>query len=330
MYMLQLFDADDAIKPIDARLLRDGLVRIGRDPQSDWTIPDPERALSRAHCELAPTSEGLLVRSIGANGVFDEQTGARLPDLVEVPLPVPCALRMGRYTLRASPAAFGQGEGHDPTRTMILTPPIGASSAVPTDWSDASTNVPDTGESLLDAFCRGAGLDASLLSSEDPALVMERAGAVYRQMVLGVADLMGERDQARTRYNLARTTIGGSGNNPFKWAPTQRLAVDLLLSNIGSFLSGPAAIASSLHDIKRHLIASFAGYKATLRAAVAAFEPASLERATEKGSLLSNRHARQMSEVAARHEDLVAQLDGAEGSLDRAFVRAYAASEQSE
>src|SRR5207237_10407168 len=131
--------------------------------------------------------------------------------------------------------------------------------------------------SLLEAFCEGAGLDASLLSSEDPTEIMRRAGAVYRQMVLGIGDLMAERDRARGQYKLSRTTIGGANNNPFKWAPTQRLAIDLLLAGESSFLSGPAALKASFRDVKKHLVATFAGLRASLRAAVDSFAPAAVE-----------------------------------------------------
>lgn len=323
MYLLQLFDRADEVRPIDARLLREGLLRIGRDSAADWSIADPDFELSRAHCELAVVAGGLSLRALGTNGVFDDASGTRFPDAVEVAMPVPSTLRFGRFRLRASHPPHGDGE--DMERTMVLTPPLGTSTAVPDDWSDATPLAPAGGGSLLEAFCDGAGLDASLLSGDDPAEVMRRAGAVYRQMVLGIGDLMAERDRARARYQLTRTTIGGANNNPFKWAPTQRLAVDLLLAGSGRFQSGPAALQSSFQDIKRHLIATFAGLHGSLRAAIAAFAPDTLDAAAGKrATLLRTRAAAQAEEVAERHADLLAQLDRGEGgSLDHAFVAAY-------
>lgn len=328
MYMLQLFDSADATHPIDARLLRDGMIRIGRDSNCDWPIADPDLAISRAHCEIAAVPDGLVVRALGTNGVFDEATGERLPDLIDVPVSPPFTMRLGRFKIALIRAPLDD-DPRDVGRTMILTPPLGASTLVATNWSDAQPLSDATGESLLEAFCRGAGLEASLLSSEDPAEIMERAGAVYRQLVLGLADLMAERDSARARYNLTRTTIGGSGNNPFKWAPTQRLAIDMLLSSSGGFLSGPSAISSSLQDIKRHLIATFAGLQASLRRAVKTFDATELDVAiADRASLLKNRAALRAQEAEARHADLLRQLDGEPGSLDDAFVHAYALAEQ--
>ena len=329
MFMLQLFDTANEVQPIDARLIRDGLMRIGRDSAADWSIADPDCELSRAHCELAVADGALTLRALGANGVFDDATGARFPDAVEVAMPIPSTLRFGRFRLKASHAPHGD-EPVDPARTMVMTPPLGHSTAVPDDWSDASVILPSANGSLLEAFCEGAGLDASLLSSEDPSEIMRRAGAVYRQMVLGIGDLMTERDRARGQYKLSRTTIGGANNNPFKWAPTQRLAIDLLLAGSGSFLSGPAALQASFRDIKRHLIATFAGLHGSLRSAVASFDPKALDAAVApRVSLLKNRATLQAEEVASRHGDLARQLeDGDGGSLEKAFVTAYDAAER--
>lgn len=331
MYMLQLFDAANEVQPIDARLIRDGLMRIGRDSAADWPIADPDCQLSRAHCELEVSDGSLTLRALGSNGVFDDATGTRFPDAEPVVVLVPATLRFGRFRLSATRAPHAE-EPADVTRTMVLTPPLGSSSAVPDDWSDAAGLIPISGGSLLDAFCEGAGLDASLLSSEEPGEVMRRAGAVYRQMVLGIGDLMAERDRARGQYKLARTTIGGHGNNPFKWAPTQRLAIDLLLNGSSGFLSGPAALQASFRDIKRHLISTFAGLQSSLRAAVATFEPKSVDAAvSSRTALMKTRATLKIEEMTARYEDLDRQLsEGLGGSLERAFVAAYDGAEKAD
>ena len=324
MYMLQLFDAADGVHPIDARLLREGVLRIGRDTAADWTIVDAERAISRAHCELAASAGRLTLRCQGSNGVYDDQTGERIPDGMDVPLALPFTFRLGGYRIAASDAAAGRGDDAG-SRTMLLMPPFGSGDEVPSDWVDAAPARTAAEGSLLEAFCRGAGLDASLLSAEEPAEIMRRAGAVYRQMVLGIGDLMAERDRTRERFQINRTTIGGAGNNPFKWAPTQRLAIDLLLAGSTSFLSGPAALKASFRDIKRHLVATFAGLQGSLRAAVDSFDPTAIDESLgDRRSLLKGRGAMQMELVAERHADLRRQIEGAtEGSLDRAFVAAY-------
>jgi predicted component of type VI protein secretion system len=127
------------------------------------------------------------------------------------------------------------------------------------------------------------------------------------------------------QYQLARTTIGGANNNPFKWAPTQRLAIDLLLSNDHGFLNGPAALTASFRDIKKHLIATFSGLRASLAAAVNMFDPASIDAAAQDhGSLLKSRAATNWEIARNRHADLRRQIEAGEnGSLNQVFVRAY-------
>jgi predicted component of type VI protein secretion system len=106
---------------------------------------------------------------------------------------------------------------------------------------------------------------------------------------------MSERSDARSRYRLNRTTIGGEANNPFKWAPSQRLAIDLLLAGSSSFLSGPAALQASFRDIKRHLVATFAGLQGALRHAVESFSPDGINQAVaSKATLLRSRSALQV------------------------------------
>lgn len=324
MYMLQLFDRDDAAEPVDVRLLNDGTLKIGRDAGADWTIADPDLALSRRHCELSVGPDGLMLKALGSNGVFDVATGVRMPEATEVAVRVPGALRLGRFRLVATRAAMPDLP-HDGGRTMISTAPLGHLTTIQTDWAEPAPTTPTVTGSLLEAFCQGAGLDASLLSSEPPEEIMRRAGAVYREMVLGVGDLMAERDRARVKFQLNRTTIGGADNNPFKWAPSRRLAIDLLLTSSTGFLSGPSALQASFRDLKRHLVSTFAGLQGSLRAAIDRFDPAGID---APGGLLRNRAAGQMAEVATRHADLVRQVDGeVSGSLDRAFVKAYDAAE---
>lgn len=325
MYVFKLYERDDTEHAVDARFLQDGLLRLGRDPAADWVILDPERQMSRWHCEFRAAGDALTLTCIGANGVFNDPGEERLPDHEEIPIEVPCAFTMGRYRLVADRAPQG-GISADEGQTLVLSPPLGTSIAVPTEWDEPPTGRQGNDQgSLLEAFCEGAGLDASAFSAEDPEQVMRRAGAVYRQMVLGIGDLMAERERARSRYQIARTTIGGAHNNPFKWAPKQRLALDLLLEGKPGFLTGPAALAASFRDIKKHLICTFSGFRATIREAVATFDPSVVDMATrDRVWRLQGRGATLWEESCRRHAELAREIEqGEKGALDQVFTRAY-------
>lgn len=326
MYIVHLFEKDDRSSPVDARLLVEGDLTIGRDPASDWVMIDPNREISRRHCILRADGDRLLLHSLGGNGVHDDASGQRFPDAEDVPLSLPQALQVGRYVMVADRAPQAAATGSDGARTLILTPPVGNSIDVPDQWMDGECKgvVPVTAGSMFDAFCEGAGLEPSMFGAEDPAVILRRAGAVYRQMVLGVGDLMAERDKVRGQYRLAHTTIGGANNNPFKWAPTQRLAVDLLLASESSFLSGPDALNASFRDIKKHIVATFRGLQQSLRAAVDRFDPVAIDKATEgRASLLRGKATVQWDEAVQRHAQLASEISGEPGMLDQAFVGAY-------
>ncbi|MDB5714104.1 MAG: hypothetical protein JWO15_1501 [Sphingomonadales bacterium] len=325
LYILKLYEESDLVQPIDARLLRAGSLLIGRDPDTDWTIADPNSEISRRHCQFDATPHSLTLTVQGTNGVYDGETQLRLPDNVPVPIDTPSSIKLGAYRIVVAPAPQNNAEIHREAQTLILSPPLGTSIDIPGDYDDGNeTSLPGDG-SLLGAFCQGAGLDVSAFVHEDPDAIMRRAGAVYRQMVLGLGDLMVERERVRQQFRIARTTIGSSNNNPFKWAPTQRLALDLLLAEEHGFLSGPAALKASFKDIKKHLIATFAGLHKSLILAVKTFDPAVIEQATEgQGSLLKSRSAVQMEEVKRRHASLADQVEsGEDGTLNSAFVAEY-------
>ena len=154
---------------------------------------------------------------------------------------------------------------------------------------------------------------------------MRRAGAIYRQMVLGLGDLMSERSTARADLSLDRTTIGGQDNNPFKWAPTRRLAIDLLLEREAGFLSGPTAIKASFEDVKAHMLGTLSGFGAAMRTVLDLVSPASIMRRIEgQSAFLKTRPALCWAEYEKVHRDLNDEIDQhRDGSVNKAFLQAY-------
>src|SRR5689334_23088832 len=53
-----------------SRQIRDGTFSIGRGPENDWVLPDPERHLSKRHCVIAVRSGGWEVADLSTNGTF--------------------------------------------------------------------------------------------------------------------------------------------------------------------------------------------------------------------------------------------------------------------
>jgi len=324
MYLLRLFHESDPVQPVAAHMLRDGTTLIGRDPTADWTIPDPDCQISRHHIELECQGGMIVMRPLGANGVFLEAGGARLADGAPVPLALGDCVHFGQYRMVVDNAPFATRSGASFERTMVFAAP--EPHEIPADWSDADPLPPVADEaSLLEAFCEGAKLDVSALSGHEQAEIMRRAGEIYRQMVLGLANLVAERTAAKAALHMDRTTIGAEGNNPLKWAPSRRLAIDLLLGEESAFLSGPGAVRQSFDEVKAHMAGVARGYEASLQALIDQLDPAAVARRAEgHTAFLKGRSALCWEAYEKLHGDLRRRIaEQGDQALRDAFVAAY-------
>ena len=142
--------------------------------------------------------------------------------------------------------------------------------------------------SLLEAFCDGARLDVSALSGEEPAEIMRRAGAIYRQMVLGLGDLVSAAQQRQGRSQHGphddrrpRTTIRSNGRRAAAWRSI------CCSGREAGFLPGPEAIRASFEDVKTHMLGTLAGFEAAMRAVLDIASPAVDRRARRRTERLS-------------------------------------------
>ncbi len=197
-------------------------------------------------------------------------------------------------------------------------PPIVPASPEPAPPSACTTG-------LFEAFCAGAKLDPSSLAGEDQAAMMQRLGAVYRHMVLGLSDVLGERTALKNEYRMVRTTIQADENNPFKWAPPQKVATELLRSASDGFLDGPTAVAESYQDVKKHLLCMLAGLRAALSSSLDTLSPGRIEEAIKDQSFVLKPRA---SVAWAEYVKVYGQFrkeaeDSADSPVNREFRAAY-------
>ena len=66
---LTILRCPDAVPP-ETRQLSGGEFRIGRGPENDWIMPDPERLLSKRHCVIAFRNGGWAIADISTNGTY--------------------------------------------------------------------------------------------------------------------------------------------------------------------------------------------------------------------------------------------------------------------
>jgi type VI secretion system FHA domain protein len=71
---LTMLRCPDAVPP-QTRTVAGGEFSIGRGPDNDWVLPDPERGLSKCHCVFAYRSGGWQVADLSTNGSFLNREG---------------------------------------------------------------------------------------------------------------------------------------------------------------------------------------------------------------------------------------------------------------
>ncbi|HQT52320.1 MAG: type VI secretion system-associated FHA domain protein TagH [Phenylobacterium sp.] len=324
MYICRLFHKDQPFEQIEGRLIADLPVTIGRDVSADWALPDPDGTLSRLHCSLEMVDGRLLLKDTSTNGTFLAD-GARAPRDLPVEISARQSLRLGAFTILVEEAP--NDEVADAGLATTLHAPLAAQvTPLPATWTDPpAAPSPHRDASLLEAFCDGAKLDASALSSEDPTDLMRRLGAIYQQTVIGLATLMADRARFKGDHELERTTIRAAQNNPFKWAPTRKVAQDLLTGGDAAFLSDAEAVRASFEDLNQHLAALARGADAAAEVVLQSFAPETIEaEAKSQGSMLRSRQAVCWDIHNRRHAALTSRAEGTQDdALRRAFAEAY-------
>ena len=109
---LSVLRCPDAVPP-ETRQVPGGEFSIGRGADNTWTLPDPDRTLSRRHCVLAFRSGGWQLADVSANGTFLNREAEPLGDAGPRDLRDGDRLRLGAYEIevRISEEAAWQGGG---------------------------------------------------------------------------------------------------------------------------------------------------------------------------------------------------------------------------
>ncbi|MBK1693137.1 hypothetical protein CKO09_00055 [Chromatium weissei] len=178
----------------------------------------------------------------------------------------------------------------------------------------------------LRALFAGLGIEPPA-NSPSAEIVLRQAGELLRAFTTGLSATLMARAQFKNELRLGVTTIRAAENNPFKFsADTDSLLLQLLLQSNSGFLPAVIAAQAGFDDIQAHEMAMTAGLQAALRALLARFDPAELERQLSNSGInvLSNRKARCWELFTETYEQMAAQASEDVMQLfDTAFARAY-------
>ena len=287
---------------------------LGRSDQATFTLPDPERMISRVQAQVLHNDDLYWIENVSAASPI-LHNGRPLSAGMRVILRDGDELRIGGYTLQV---AFEQDETSATIlrgRTMIIrrdgtqplappgampptpaaapatpAPPVSATTAAAAPAPRAASNMTPparpgadaarsapAAEALWRAFLEGAGIESPLPNAPSPEL-LAAIGAMLRIAIGGIHRLVGMRAMAKDEMQAQMTIIQVRGNNPLKFAPDGMAALQLLLQPPArGFLAGPAALRDALVDLQSHQVGVMAGMRAALEAVLDRFDPAKLE-----------------------------------------------------
>lgn len=162
-----------------------------------------------------------------------------------------------------------------PSAAGRAPPPANPSPPVP----QARPSTPPGGPDWA-AFYEGAGLTPADLPL--PSDAMHRLGVMYRQVVLGLCDILQDRAAFKDEFRVERTQLSIGRNNPLKHLPALDAAKVLLGPPLPGFMGSEDALRTSFEDLKKHQLAMLAGVQQAMLVAFDRLAPAEIQKLTEK------------------------------------------------
>jgi type VI secretion system protein len=149
--------------------------------------------------------------------------------------------------------------------------------AQPVTAGPPSDGSPRHGRSVQ-AFCRGAGLDAATLAPEHAAAILTLAGQLVREMALGLIAGLQYRTEQTGRYQIEDTSTSPAVNNIFRMSGSVDEALARLFAPHSTrFLTPLEAVRTSFEDLRRHDQATMVAMQDALAEYLKRLSPAQLE-----------------------------------------------------
>ena len=239
---------------------------------------------------------------------------------------------------------------HVPPEQAFFRPPAARQGSIPEDWEQevppaAPVSPPPPRNhliaqrqptvamesTLLQAFLEGAGLRSADLDPADALARMRQLGAAYREMVVGLRELLAARAAFKSEFRAERTQIGARDNNPLKFSTDPQQALKAMLEPAErGFLEAPDAIRQALTDLKLHNLALLGAFQAAMTAVIKEFDPERLKQTIEEKSsfntvLPGSRKARYWENYEKFYSEIASDAEHEfHGQFAREFARAYA------
>jgi type VI secretion system protein len=185
------------------------------------------------------------------------------------------------------------------------------------------------GGDALDAFLAGAGVAPIPLTEQERRELMGVLGAVFREVVQGLVEVLAARTSIKSEFRLSQTTIRPTENNPLKFSLSVDDALLALITKRGQgYLEPVDAVREAFDDIKAHQVAFIAGMQMALTDMLQRFDPKVLEERLEGqsgvGGLLGSKKAKHWDAFTLLYETMTSEAeDDFQDLFGREFARAY-------
>jgi type VI secretion system protein len=181
----------------------------------------------------------------------------------------------------------------------------------------------------LTAFCRGAGLDPHVITSEARAAALQLAGQLLRESIVGLMDLNQSSNEFRNRFRIPPPANDGP-ESPLNFSRGVDEALVRLLTNLSTRAGSVEAIRTNFRELKAQNAASLTATRAAFEEFLGRLDPKELEERFERAS----KRGVFGSQNKTKYWDLYAEMfagvaqrpaDGFPHVFNETFAKAYEA-----
>ena len=181
----------------------------------------------------------------------------------------------------------------------------------------------------LTAFCRGAGIDPSSITTEARGAALQLAGQLLREAVLGVMDLNQSRNEFRNRFRISAPANEGP-ESPLNFSRGVDEALVRLLTTLSTRAGSVETIRQNFRELKAQNAAALTATRAAFEEFLGRVDPKELEerfdRATKRGVFGSQNKAKYWDLYAEMFAGLAQRPpDGFPHLFTETFAKAYEA-----
>jgi FHA domain-containing protein/type VI secretion system protein len=320
---------------------------LGRDPECDVCLPDPERTVSRKHLALWNEAGELHFHVVShVNGI--EMAFGEAPPGARGVLPRGQSIKVGDYVVNATeldppPAGTTTAEAdpwaalHSEGTVPMQAAPVPAEEDPFGDWGFQTTFGPvnTMGGGAMEAgsleagdvssFFQGLGIEPGTMSKAE----LEAMGRLVRLLVLGTLDLHSNVTGVKQELKSEdRTMVATRDNNPLKtdWPGETKLRY-LFGGRLAAagYISQERAMREVLVDLVAHNTASAAAARGAVEGTLRDLSPAALKtKLLGEGGVKLFEGARAWDAFCKWYEEQGAEMKRwVQRQLDRHYTEAY-------